>query len=184
MTIWNALKGLKIILQQPELYKEANVAKSIYEEFSGLEKKLETLYLKKHRVQVFLAECDGTAPPELPSELKGKSLNSPITPFYERNVDSVPKLSMSNEVVNHTSSASSPTKSSSPVVSEGSSSHWAAEEKNVAPALPSRKPTNTSRVTIKCSAKVIYDFEAAPNSQEMSVKTGDILDVIEQQEDG
>jgi hypothetical protein len=140
--------------------------------------------LKKHRVQVFLAECDGTAPPELPSDLKGKSLNSPMTPFTERELESVPKLATSNGSMNQTTSASSPTKSTSPIVSEGSSSHWATEEKLVAPALPSRKPTNTSLVTIKCSAKVLYDFEAAPNSQEMSCTAGDILDIVEQQEDG
>lgn len=37
---------------------------------------------------------------------------------------------------------------------------------------------------VLCSAIVLYDFEATPNSQEMSVLSGSKLDIIEKQEDG
>jgi hypothetical protein len=35
-----------------------------------------------------------------------------------------------------------------------------------------------------CAARVKYDFEAARNSQEMSVKVGDLIEIMEKSEDG
>jgi hypothetical protein len=37
---------------------------------------------------------------------------------------------------------------------------------------------------VLCSAIVLYDFEATPNSQEISVLSGSKLDIIEKQDDG
>ena len=38
--------------------------------------------------------------------------------------------------------------------------------------------------TISDRAKMVYDFEAAPGSQEISVSAGDVVEVLERQDDG
>ncbi|KAJ3038204.1 hypothetical protein HK097_003233, partial [Rhizophlyctis rosea] len=47
---------------------------------------------------------------------------------------------------------------------------------------------NTSRIlgdeAVLCRVKVLYDFEAQPDSQELKVKTGEVLEVLEMQDDG
>lgn len=150
-----------IKLQQPELSKEAHVLKDLEEQTSSINKKLDNAQLKRHRIQVYIASCDGTAPPDLPSHLQGKTLGSPITPL---SVDEAPQDS---RIVLDTID---------PI-------GWGKGKPPTLTSLPSA-PDAASLIKPICTVKVLYDFEATPNSQEMSVSAGDVVDVIDKQDDG
>ncbi|KAI8842812.1 hypothetical protein BJ741DRAFT_591958 [Chytriomyces cf. hyalinus JEL632] len=135
----------------------------------ALEIKIDNLGLRRHRLQTYIAGIDKTALPELPLKLNGKTIQ--ILP------------SASSPVSYSGGSLPSPVKDSgmeiekkevekkdhrASVAGSGELNTWAA---------PAGKSTGKK-------ARMIYDFQAAPGSQEVSACSGDELEVLEEQDDG
>ncbi|KAJ3268403.1 proline-serine-threonine phosphatase interacting protein, partial [Borealophlyctis nickersoniae] len=132
----------------------------------ALRKRTDSLMFKKHKLSVYISSIDGTAAPPDPTYLTSFSSAS-SSPLGGGVVESPTVMSDTSSV-----SAASPgsvKSAASPAVTVGGGSG------SVGGGGP--------RGGVE-KARVIYDFEAAPDSQEVSVGAGDVVEVVERQEDG
>jgi hypothetical protein len=129
---------------------------------AAITSKIETIQLKKHKLQVYMALCDGITPPELPVNLKGKTVTSPVTSIEE---------------------ATKPIEFIRELTTETNEWESSLQEQNsfVTNTFPTKKQFSQA---IICKARVLYEFEASPNSMEMSVSVDEEIDILEKQEDG
>ncbi|KAJ3110226.1 hypothetical protein HDU96_006791 [Phlyctochytrium bullatum] len=142
--------------------KDPKYMSDLQSQKASFDTKIDNLGLKKHRLQVYIAECDKTPPPELPANLVGKSIVASPT------VNSV------------TLERPSDTATTEVDVLRQKQSEAMVEN---SPQWGSDMPKDDVLGLI-CKAKMVYDFEAAPGSQEMSAFAGEVIDIFEQQEDG
>ncbi|RKO93298.1 hypothetical protein BDK51DRAFT_34406, partial [Blyttiomyces helicus] len=153
---------------KPQLSQDPKVAQDLREQREALDKRSETLILKKHKLMCYIANIDGTPPPDTPACLVGKPLTSPITPFSDTGNEEDSPAAASFE--SHNEEAESEEQSSSAPPPP--------------PPPPGRGAPHDEGETILGRAKALFDFEATPNSQELTIKAGDELDILEKQEDG
>ncbi|KAI8621808.1 hypothetical protein BC830DRAFT_73493 [Chytriomyces sp. MP71] len=138
-----------------------------------LDVKIDNFGIRRHRLLTYIAGIDKTAPPELPAHLNGKTIQDIAT--------------ASSPVSYAGASPVSPVTATTAAVNDSG----AGIEKKMAAALSSSagEINNTwggggqKGEQVK-RAKMIYDFQAAPGSQEVSAMAGDMLEVLEEQDDG
>ncbi|KAI8927689.1 hypothetical protein BC831DRAFT_451270 [Entophlyctis helioformis] len=141
---------------KPAAGTDPKIMEDLSEQKLNHEKRIDTLQYKRHKLMVYISTVDGVPAPEPPTPVHARSASaSPITPFSAMSASS-------NKLPGD--SGASPSFSG-----------------NI--AMPSYGGSNAN-VAVLCRVRVLYDFEAAPSSQEMNVRSGQILDVLEKQDDG
>eukprot|EP00842_Homolaphlyctis_polyrhiza_P004770 jgi/Hompol1/5294/HPOL_001256-RA len=153
-----------LILFNREKNMDSRAMTDLEEQKIGLEKRIDTLMLKKHKLLVYIASVDGSAPPNLPTPASARSITNLSSP--------------SSSKLSPTVNNSSPSIASQGSAAERQSDHAVLSQSHASPSSIFPKDPVIAR------AKVLFDFEAAPSSQEMTVKTGEVLLVYEKQEDG
>ncbi|KAI9325314.1 hypothetical protein DFJ73DRAFT_869932 [Zopfochytrium polystomum] len=172
--------------------------------------RLDNLGLRRHRLEAFVASIDNQPPPDLPAHLAGKSIQpvpSPVHCFPTIAPDA-------GGVSSPTGAAGSATANGGVVVESpagangaaaagsggsneslsggaggvgGSSGFAASPRKASLNVLQSSKAVAKEWSTAASGpgrVRMMYDFEAAPGSQELSAAAGDVLEVLEKQDDG
>ncbi|KAJ3053000.1 hypothetical protein HDU99_008067, partial [Rhizoclosmatium hyalinum] len=133
----------------------------------SLATRIDNLGLRKHRLQVYVAGIDKAKEPELPESLRGKSIQAgdmlPSPVSYSAGPTTIVPIVT-------TASLTSPTANKMDLTSPTGE---AATVSAPAPAVPQKK-----------NGKMLYDFQAAPNSQEISANTGDDVQLVDAQDDG
>ncbi|KAJ3216573.1 hypothetical protein HDU67_009267 [Dinochytrium kinnereticum] len=156
--------------------KDPKYAQDLQSQKASFDIKIDNIGLKRHRLMVYIAEVDKAPAPELPNHLVGKSIQaSPTSPEREF-LSSPSRLSMSGEssspqFFSHGGSVSSQ-RSPGDSMSPGDNPQWGGDRPSI------------SGPPVICKARMVYDFEAAPGSQEVSAFQGEDIDIIEQQDDG
>ncbi|KAJ3008072.1 UNVERIFIED_CONTAM: hypothetical protein HDU68_003239 [Siphonaria sp. JEL0065] len=139
-----------------------------------LDLKLDNLGLRRHKLQTYIAGIDKAAPPELPAHLSGKTVQpistSPVS-YSSGPVVTSPVVGSSDDKPKTTSVTNTPANTGATGDAVVAGSEWGG---NGGSNLPGTKKVG----------KMIYDFQAAPNSQEISAKTGEDVEVVEEQDDG
>lgn len=148
------IKGLKSDVISEKTVSEAQTLKSNFE-------------LKKHGLDTIIATSDGLPPPKLSISLPRSPMSSIKSP--PENIPKKLSLTMKNDE----------DELRSPVMSiiDGLSQQAPKEDARDS-LIPSPK------YETRCFAKVIYDFEGAQNTQEMSVESGNVIEVVEMSDDG
>ncbi|KAJ3109623.1 Formin-binding protein 1 [Phlyctochytrium planicorne] len=159
-----------ISVYEQQATKDAKYLQDLQGQKNGFDVKIDNIGLKRHRLLVYIAEADKTAPPELPAHLVGKSIQSPVT-------------SPNREFL------SSPSKSNVLQDEQSSSPQSVGVERRISYSGVPGEAWGGDRPSVSgppliCKARMLYDFEAAPGSQEMSAFAGEELDIVEQQDDG
>ncbi|KAJ3380059.1 hypothetical protein HDU84_006194 [Entophlyctis sp. JEL0112] len=145
-----------------------------------LEVRLDNMGLSKHKLQCYIAAIDKAPMPELPPTLSGKSPTQPtMNPVSYAGAVSPASLAPSSPAV--AGLPASPTKEAKGAAPVGSppnrsldfgiNNNWKGSAGNV------------SSKDVK-KARMIYDFQAASGTGEVSAKTGDAVEVLEEQDDG
>ncbi len=139
----------------------------IVEQKQSLEAKLDHLALRKHKLECHIATTDNLPLPSLPERLNGKDLAE-----VERNTPV--------EFAGKTSTVSRPTSALGPP--SGIQSY--------APSSPVKEEEYTNHFVERPQtdsigrARALYDFDAAPGSEEINLKVGDTMEIMEKQDDG
>ncbi|KAJ3283333.1 Formin-binding protein 1 [Rhizoclosmatium sp. JEL0117] len=133
----------------------------------SLATRIDNLGLRKHRLQVYVAGIDKAKEPELPESLRGKSIQAgdvlPSPVSYSAGPTTIVPIVT-------TASLTSPTANKMDVTSPTGEAETVSAP---APVAPQKK-----------NGKMLYDFQAAPNSQEISANTGDDVQLVDAQDDG
>ncbi|KAI9199592.1 uncharacterized protein BJ171DRAFT_518017 [Polychytrium aggregatum] len=147
--------------------------KDLEAQLNLVESKLDSLLARKHKIEVYLCTVEGIPIPQPPQPVHGRSLTgSPVT---MNRAMSIGTESMSRGSVGFDSTtASIPVSPSTAIPEEGA-------ESTIPPAAHATL-AGSDRVLSK--TKVIFDFDGAPDSAELSVKVDEILDVLEKLDDG
>lgn len=141
----------------------------IVEQKQSLEAKLDLLILRKYKLECHIATIDNLPMPTLPERLNGKDLAE-----VERNA--LVEFAGKTSTVSRPTSALGPpsglqsygTHSSSPVKEEEYTNHF----------IERTQSDSIGR------ARALYDFDAAPGSEEINLKVGDTMEILEKQDDG
>ncbi|KAJ1564983.1 hypothetical protein HK096_005232 [Nowakowskiella sp. JEL0078] len=146
--------------------------------------KRDALFLKRYKLQLFISSVDGSPQPEMPS----LALADELSPISESSPMSAGSISSS--IRTPTQRAYTITASIIEPEWDNPTRDWAGSSvisrppapppppPPVAPPMPFSMKRNVAR------AKVLYDFEAQPDTEEVDVRVGDIIEVLEKQEDG
>ncbi|KAJ3412359.1 Formin-binding protein 1 [Chytridiales sp. JEL 0842] len=167
---------LSVYAQKPP--KDPKYQTELLSQRANIDIKLDNIGIRKHRLQVFIAEIDNTPIPDLPSNLVGKSIQSPTSPS-----DFAAMHMQARSTYSPTSY--SPAHSTGTPTSVGGAHAGPPAHGEMSPMRESTemwgKPQAGQGI---CKAKMLYDFEAAPGSQEVSAPAGLEFDVLEKQDDG
>ncbi|KAJ3146087.1 Formin-binding protein 1 [Irineochytrium annulatum] len=147
--------------------KDPKYLQDLVSQRSATDIRIDNLGLKRHRLNCFIAQLDGTTAPEMPASLVGKTIQSPASA-----APSSPERY-----------ATSPQKSST-LASPAAGAAQAESDRNSADASGEWSGRAGAGSSDSCRVKMLYDFEAAPGSQEVSAYTGEILNIMEKQDDG
>ncbi|KAI9334015.1 hypothetical protein BDR26DRAFT_805634, partial [Obelidium mucronatum] len=148
-----------------------------------LEVKLSNWGLRKHKLQSFIASVDKAAPPELPAHLSGKTVQPIVTSPVSYSAGPVLSSPTSNEG-KFASSPSNATAPSATAATPGSVDAHSTTAVSGSETSAWGGNGGSNLGGIKKVGKMIYDFQAAPNSQEISANIGDDVEVLEEQDDG
>ncbi|KAJ8327162.1 hypothetical protein BDV3_000285 [Batrachochytrium dendrobatidis] len=153
---------------------DTKVMDDLVEQKLLLERRIDTLMMKRHKLLVYVATVDGVSPPDAPIAVQNRvTTASPLTisNFGTPSViEMVSKMSPSQNSFSSIKPTQSPT-GNAPLMPLSSSI-----------CNPGMEKLAGGPIIDRC--KVVFEFEAAAGSQEMSVKAGLVLDVIEKQDDG
>ncbi|KAI9325204.1 hypothetical protein DFJ73DRAFT_870369 [Zopfochytrium polystomum] len=171
--------------------------------------RLDNLGLRRHRLEAFVASIDNQPPPDLPAHLAGKSIQPVPSPVH-----CFPTIAPDAGGVSSPTAAESATANGGVLVESpagangaaaagsggsneslsggaggvgGSSGFAASPRKASLNVLQSSKAVAKEWSTAASGpgrVRMMYDFEAAPGSQELSAAAGDVLEVLEKQDDG
>ncbi|KAH6583072.1 hypothetical protein BASA61_008196 [Batrachochytrium salamandrivorans] len=138
-----------------------------------LEKRIDTLMLKKYKLLTYISTIDGVSPPELPIPARDRVITT--SPLSMASISSPSDRDLTGR---------------SPLENSVSPSKISIQSPLSVPIMPSQ-PSLGTPVSGKFlggpsigQVTVMFEFEAAAGSQEMSIKAGQVLDVIEKQDDG
>ncbi|KAJ3031581.1 Formin-binding protein 1 [Rhizophlyctis rosea] len=156
------------------------VNRDLNDQREALIRRGDTILLRKHKLAVYIASVDGTPLPEAPASIRDRAdLNSPITPFSD--TSSTSGLSL-NERSPQKREAGTPQSVRMNELEQRGNGNVSGMGGGVTGSPGGGGTPKAERVL--CRAKVLYNFEAQPDSQELEVKSGDILEVLEKQDDG
>ena len=150
--------------------------KHLSQEYQEHHSRLEVLLKKKHKLTTYIAEVDGAPAPELP---RVQSIN------IQTLLASTPGPSSATSgttAANITSSPANASSAKSPTQPQAASATAKSSVKETFSGLIPSPIVEIERAI--AVVKMVYDFEGAPSTHEMSVKAGTTLEVLEQQTDG
>ncbi|KAI8833720.1 hypothetical protein BC829DRAFT_407717 [Chytridium lagenaria] len=156
-----------ISVYEQQATKDPKYVQDLQSQKATFDVKIDNAGLKRHRLLVYIAEVDKSPAPELPSHLVGKSIQVASSP--DREFLSSPSRMSVNAGTPQEESVSRQTTSA---MSPADNAQWGGER------------LSESAAAVVFKAKMIYDFEAAPGSQEVSAFAGEEVDILEQQDDG
>lgn len=140
---------------------------------------MSALEIKKHGLDTIIAKVDGLPEPELPMYFKQPSKVSFKDTHEEKTQLTPRKLSLSMKQEEE--------ELRSPIMTIiYGTPHQAQYLTPISPGVENEYRDSLSQENglKRCYAKVMYDFEGAQNTQEMSVACGDVIEVIETSDDG
>ncbi|KAJ1569095.1 hypothetical protein HK405_009966 [Cladochytrium tenue] len=166
--------------------KEQRNLDELVNQSGALAIRLDNIGLRRHRLLSFISSIDKQPAPELPAHLIGKSIQA--LPTYAAAVpQSASPLSAGVQPPLDTGSAEDVSSLvASPIASNESLSSPVIKKVNGSLSMVGESTGAWTSESTKAGSRVrmLYDFEAAPGSQELSVSAGDILEVLERQDDG
>ena len=135
----------------------------------------DTFAIKKHVLDSIIAKSDNMPPPQLPLYLsKAPKLDA-------KSIESVSKKNVDKDITSPFMSIMDV----SPLFDDTTEDFKFGVKSNgsVDSLIPTQKASK-KKYDSRIFAKVIYDFEGAQNTQEMSVLEGDLVEIVEKSEDG
>ncbi|KAL2916814.1 Formin-binding protein 1 [Polyrhizophydium stewartii] len=203
---------MSVLSEKASASPDARAMDDLLDEKANIEKRIDTLLSKRHKLMVYIAGIDGTAAPEPPTPAHQRAGS-----FHPRTATSpspasggtgqTPQqasldmdLPRSKDNIAGFGMGDSP---SSQMSNPFAQMHGHSQSLSMSPAAGSAHSQSPSRsvqqekfsgmIPVGDAAvskpslgrvRVEYDFEAAPSSHEMTVKAGQILDVLQKQDDG
>ncbi|KND00079.1 uncharacterized protein SPPG_04421 [Spizellomyces punctatus DAOM BR117] len=188
---------MAVYASKPEIAKDPKVQRDLDDQHQALDQRIALILHKKHKLQVYISTLDGVAPPDPPAvqiggKAYGQGQSSPLTPFSDSSsVGSGTPVSAARPLSVHTTKSegssgglipqSSIVESPRATEVEERSHHGSSHQLASSHDHDSNHDGNTSVI---CRVKLMYDFEGNADNNELCVKAGEEVDVLEKQDDG
>ncbi|KAJ3326557.1 hypothetical protein HDU76_012819 [Blyttiomyces sp. JEL0837] len=198
----NAIDSLLAVYAEKTV-KDPRYIQRLINQRQILEIKITNIGLKKHKLQTYIANADNQLPPPMPEHLLGKTIQSPsFMEILDDPLDTPADSAASSP--SKPGEVASPDSTTSPTMQDGSKPSTTVATVTTGPIptviLPgvggpavneeltawggNPEPPMQTYTGFLYKAFVNFDFTAAPRSDEVTVKTGQEVNVISERDDG